>query len=77
MKDIQYDYSKLKGRITEVLGSRGKLADEMGISRTQMSKKLNNKAQFSRKDINKIVDILRIPVDQIHLYFFKQIVSKN
>lgn len=68
--NIEFDYSKLRGRIVEVLGSIGKLAEEMGISIVALSRKLNNKTDFSTCDILLICQILDIPKEEIGSYFY-------
>ncbi len=40
---MKFEYLKLRGRIIEKYGTIGAFADEVGISRTQMSKKLQGK----------------------------------
>ena len=48
---MNFTYQKLRGRIVEKFGSIGAFADAVGISRTQMSKKLQGKAGISQADI--------------------------
>lgn len=75
MDCIIFDYSKLRGRIVEILGNQRKLASELNISLTQLSKKLNNKSRFTTNDIIVIKDVLKIPTQEIGTYFFTQKVS--
>ena len=67
---MEFDYSKLKGRIVEILGSQSKLAEMMGISDNALSRKLNNFTRFSDTDIMKIIEILKINVEDIGIYFY-------
>ena len=77
MKEPIFDYSKLRGRIVEILGNQNELASRLGISLVSLSRKLNNRVRFSVDDILTIVDILKIPVTEIGIYFFTLKVSKN
>lgn len=66
---VEFDYSKLKGRIIEKYDSISKFVDDFGGTIQNFSLKLNNKVQFSQKDIIKIVDMLDIPIEYIGIYF--------
>ena len=70
MIDVTFDYSKLKGKIKEVFGTQSAFAAEMQMSRVSLSKKLNNKMQFSQKEIDRAVDLLKIKKEEIPVYFF-------
>ena len=72
MSKCCFDYGKLRNRITKRLGTEKELADRLGISLTQLSRKLTNKTRFSTDNIMDIVAILDIPIDKISLYFFDQ-----
>lgn len=65
-----FDYSKLRGRIVEKLGSQRKLADRLGISKTVFSQKMTGNIRFTTDDITKISSILDIPSAEIGVYFF-------
>lgn len=70
---MAYDYSKLAGRIVEKFGSRKAFAKAYGISLNSVSKKLNGKMGITKADIEKMSqpDLLDIPAEEIHKYFFK------
>ena len=74
---MQFDYSKLLGRIKECGYTQEELAEEIGITKATMSLKLNNKAFFTHPEIEKIRKILRIARDEVGLYFFTLKVQKN
>lgn len=63
-------YPKLRGRIKEFYGTEKNLAEEMGISRQTLSKKLNKKIPITSDDIETFSNLLKIPINQIGLYFF-------
>lgn len=67
---MAFNYQKLKGRITEILGTQKNFADTLGISAVSLSRKLNNLASFSQQEIENAIDILDIPKSEISSYFF-------
>lgn len=73
-----YDYSKLRGRIIEKLGSIKKYAELLELSDTSISNKLNNKVPFNQDEILKSIDpeVLDIDVLEIPVYFFKKKVGE-
>lgn len=72
-----FDYSKLQGKIKECCGTQCIFAENLGISRTTLSQKLNNVSDFTRNEIYKICNQLHIPLDEIPVYFFTKKVQKN
>ena len=48
------------------------LAKEIGINESTLNSKLNGKAYFSTKEIDKICKILNISNDEIGAYFYTQ-----
>lgn len=77
MEECLYDYSILKGKIVEKIGSRRELADKLGINETTLSNKLNNKTDFSREEMKKICQILDEPLSRIMEFFFTEVVREN
>lgn len=69
---MEFDYSKLRGRIVEKYGTIGNFCDEFGITQTAMSDKLNNRARFKQTDIMRIVSMLDIDFAKIPEYFFTE-----
>ena len=65
----QFDYSKLRGKIREY-GTQEMFAEAVGISTVTLSERLNNKSQFTQKEISTAVEILNISPDEIPTYFF-------
>lgn len=63
-------YAKLKGKIKEVYGTQDAFALAMGCDRSTMSLKLNNKSSWSSTEIENACNLLKIPANQIHIYFF-------
>ena len=67
---LTYKYNKLRGRIIEKFGSQVAFAEAVGLSKTQLSKKMTGKAGFDQNDIVKWCGLLDIPVEEAGLYFF-------
>ena len=74
-----YDYSKLRGRIIEKLGTIKNYAKAINLSETSISNKLSNRIAFSQDEINISIQehVLDIKPEEIKLYFFTQKVGKN
>ncbi|RFE01118.1 DUF739 family protein [Streptococcus parauberis] len=68
---MTYDYSKLEGRIIEKFGTRDSFAKALGLTQKSLSDKLNNKTIWKQPQISKARELLEIPEEDTHLYFFK------
>lgn len=77
MENINMNYDKLKGKIKEIFGTQGKLAEKMDLDETTISNKLNNNTYFTQKEIIKICYLLNIELERIPEYFFEQKVREN
>ena len=75
----EFDYSKLKGRITEKFGTRKAFAETLGISENSMSQKLSGKMAITTDDIRKWSsdELLGIDAEEIGDYFFKTKVQES
>ncbi|MCX4365073.1 MAG: DUF739 family protein [Bacilli bacterium] len=65
-----FDYTKLKERITKYFKCDVNFAIKMGISERTLSLKLNNKVDFSQKQVLKACELLEIPLNEVNVYFF-------
>ena len=72
-----YDYSKLRGRIKEKLGTEGEFARRIGRTQNYVSKVFRNATYFGQEDIETGAEVLEIPIGEIGLYFFTTKVHKN
>lgn len=72
MKRIEFDFSKLKGRIKEKFDTQERFAAELGVSVPALIKKLNNKSQFNQSEIDKSRILLEISNDELDQYFFSK-----
>jgi hypothetical protein len=67
---MEYNYSKLNGKIKEVFGTQAAFAKAMEMGQTSLSLKLNNKAEWSQDEMEKAMDLLSIPRQSVRTYFF-------
>ncbi len=67
-----FDHSKLRGRIIEKYGTIGAFADDFGIARPLMSRKLNNEIGFSRQEILRCGMLLGFDSSEYGKYFFTE-----
>lgn len=67
---MMFNYAKLRGRIKEIFDTETTFAKNLGISQTSLSQKLNNKVEFTQKEIEKAIELLHIPKEEIPMYFF-------
>ena len=74
---MQFDYSKLLGRIREYGFTQETLADKIGISGCTLNVKLKNKSGFSQRDIRLISEALSIDTHEIGTYFFAEKTRKT
>lgn len=71
---MTYDYSKLYGRMAEMGITREELARQLEISRSTLYSKLTkltSRTEFTQDEIRRCVEILRLDVRDLSLYFFK------
>lgn len=67
---VEFDYSKLRGRIIEKYGSIEAFSNKTSISNISVSKKLNNKVAISREDMIEWSDLLDIPLEEYGAFYF-------
>ena len=68
---MRFNYNKLRGKIRETFKTQYEFAEAMGMSKSSISVKLNNKVEFTQTEIENSVDILKIKKEEIPAYFFK------
>ena len=66
------DYKKLKLKIMEVFETQEAFAKAMEMSKTALSTRLNGSVEWKSSEIAKACDLLHIPLEDAHLYFFTQ-----
>lgn len=67
---VDFKYAKLRARIKEKYGTEGKFAEALGTTQMTVSRKFNDKTQFSSDDIRLWCSVLDIPLEEAGLYFF-------
>lgn len=77
LRNRAYDYSKLRGRIKEKIGTEGEFAHRINRTPNYISKVFRNGTYLSQVDIDNGAKVLDIPVGEIGIYFFTQEVHKN
>ena len=65
-----FNHAKLLGRIREYGYTQESLSDAIGINESTLNVKLNGKGYFNTKEIDKMAELLKIPDDEIGVYFF-------
>ena len=76
MKETEFDYNKLRGRIKEICGAETVFAAKMNLSKQALSSRLNNKTDIPDTEIFKAKEILNISGEEIDKYFFTPKVQK-
>ena len=74
---MEFDYSRLRGRIREKYRTEANFAAAMGIGRVSMSQKLNNETDFTQRQMLKAVKLLDIESREIPDYFYSVKVQKD
>lgn len=68
---LEFDFSKLLGRMREKGESQRSLAAAIGMDKSTFNLKIRNRSEFTQCEIILICNKLSIPYAQIHLYFFQ------
>jgi hypothetical protein len=74
---MNYDYSKLRGRIVEYYGKQSDFAKILNLSNVSLNKKLNNRVKFTQDEIRIMIDKLNIKKVEVEDYFFTLKVENN
>ena len=67
---MTYNYSKLKGQITEHYGTQRAFAEAICRNNAYVSQVLNSKAFLSQEEIDKWAEALDIGLSDYGVYFF-------
>ena len=70
MGKIKFNYSKLKGKITEKCGTQKAFAELLGVSESTLTSKLLGYTYFTQQEIYRTIRILEIECENPTLYFF-------
>jgi hypothetical protein len=67
---MNFNTSKLRGRIVEKFGTIGKFAEKTSRGKQFVSNVLHCKAMLTQKDMDEWIKLLEIPEADIALFFF-------
>lgn len=76
-KKLEFDYSKLRGRIREKFGTYERIDPYLSFTTITLSRKLNNKGYFGSDEIIELSKALEIEEEEMNEYFFNLIVRKD
>jgi transcriptional regulator with XRE-family HTH domain len=71
------DYSALRGLIRTHYPTNAAFAKALGISECALSQKLNNRTEWTRREMAKAAELLQFSVAAIPIYFFTPLVEKT
>ena len=74
---MNYDYSKLKGKIRELGITQNEYARYIGITEQSLILRFKNKRRFRQEEMQKTMELFEEPIKNVHIYFFTQKVQKN
>jgi len=72
MNNVKFDYSALEGKIKQYYDTQENFANEIPMARSTLNLKLNGNVDFSSQNIYRMSYLLKIPIEEIGLYFFKE-----
>lgn len=67
---MEYDYSKLRGKVYEVYKTKADFIKDTGLSATAIHNYFNNTTKFNQDSIELFCRLLHIPIEDAMPYFF-------
>lgn len=67
---MEFDYSKLKGKIIEKFGNMYSFAMAMGMSQRTLGLKMSGRIDWKSSEIMKAMELLDVANDEWYCYFF-------
>ena len=77
MNCVNFDYSKMKGKIRELNLTQSDFAKMLNISEQTLNLRFKNKRPFTQPEIMKSMEIFEEPIENAKYYFFTEKVTKN
>ena len=74
---VSFEYSELIKLMRYKYETQDNFAKALGIGRVSLSRRLNNKLEFTQEEILKAAKLLEIPKEEIPYYFFNEKVQKH
>lgn len=65
-----FKFGKLREEIGKKFTDNDQFADAMDFNPSTLSKKLNGGSDWKRAEIEKACELLNIPMEKVHEYFF-------
>ena len=63
-------YARLRGRIRTFYATQAAFAKAMELSECVLSQKLNGHSEWTAGEMRRACELLGIPAEELHLYFF-------
>lgn len=64
-------FNKLKGKLVEMKFTYMEAAIAVGVSETSFVSKINGRSSWKREEMELLCKLLKIPLDQMHLFFYE------
>lgn len=74
---MDFDYSKLKGKIRELDMTQSRFAKEIGITEQTLNLRFKNRRPFTQPEMAKTMKLFNEPIEHVKYYFFTEKVTKN
>lgn len=68
---MRFNYNLLNNRIAQVCGSQQEFARRLGISFEELQEKLKCSEEFTTQEMSMSCQLLKLPSQQLSLYFFR------
>ena len=74
---MNFDYSKIKGKIRELGLTQSDYAKYIGITEQTLNLRFKNKRPFTQPEIAMTMRLFNEPIENVRIYFFTQKVKEN
>ncbi len=74
---MNFEYSKIKGKIRELGLTQSDYAKHIGITEQTLNLRFKNKRPFTQPEIAKTMQLFNEPIENVKKYFFTEKVKKN
>ena len=69
---MEFEHSKLRGKIREKFVTENNFAKALGMHKTSLSFRLNKRCRWRIDEIERAIKLLNIKVEEIPSYFFSE-----
>ena len=69
---MNFDYSKIKGKIRELGLTQSDYAKHIGITEQTLNLRFKNKRPFTQPEIAKTMQLFNEPIENVKKYFFTE-----